>query len=158
MEDEEKLPSYEMKAIPKPFIAYGVWTGEYDDTHMVALFSTREKAEKYVEVSEKIDEYGLPYWITAYTLDKCEISKDTQVRDYYVFGICISNDEFFGEYFDEICDLDQPTSKIYQGDTFKEANDDWLFAYSVNSYEEAKELALDEYNKRKVMKNNDSIN
>ena len=144
------------------------------------VFSTREKAEKYVEVNDKIEEY-YKFYIDKLELDEREIPQDTKVAEYYSYYYGIDpfdkidetslqsflymSDEEYNKLSQEeikqklewanhpdnrwINDPDDKTKRIDDGELTVERNNDGVTVYSKKSFDEAKQVALDMWNKEK---------
>lgn len=150
---------------------YGVWTGEYSDRCMVAVFRDKQKAEKYAQLREDLDEYG-SYWVDEYELYDTKVNMASRVVKYYWCNINL--EEYTDTYmvyhpttkqveevikagyideedFDEIEDYiesNQTEMQIYTKDTYwlkSNSRHPYITGYSVNSYEEAKKIAIEQY-------------
>lgn len=61
---------------------YTVWSGEYSDRSMNAVFQSKEKAEKYVQLQEKMRSYE-DYSICEYEFYDDKVQFTDEVRRYY---------------------------------------------------------------------------
>lgn len=86
---------------------YLVWTGEYEDTTLVGIFQSKEKAEHYIKLHDEIDGAGVycsGYYMTERVTDDEKIDLDDTVSKYYYARIsCEGEDEGVIET-DEDCD------------------------------------------------------
>lgn len=67
---------------------YTVWTGEYSDRCMVAVFLDEAKAEKYAELHTELDEYD-DYWVTEYETQDDNFDMDSTVHKYYFATVAL---------------------------------------------------------------------
>ena len=74
---------------------YIVRYGEYSDQGIAGVFSTKEKAQKYCDIHNEIEDYE-EYWIDDYKLDKYELPEDTKVVIYYGCTIYL-NDSLYNK-------------------------------------------------------------
>lgn len=65
---------------------YTVWSGEYSDRGMHAIFKSEEKAKKYAEIHEQLDSFG-SYYIIEYELEDDKFDINTKVAKYYYCSI-----------------------------------------------------------------------
>lgn len=69
---------------------YTVWSGEYSDRGMHAIFQSKEKAEKYAEVHEKINGYD-GFYVIDYELADDGFDINTEVAKYYYAEINVDD-------------------------------------------------------------------
>ena len=134
---------------------YIVRYGEYSDQGIAGVFSTKEKAQKYCDVHNEIEDYE-DYWINDYELDGDELSEDTKVVTYYGCIIYLNNriSSDGTRYYHKKGDIDSEDmeeKRIYTKDVEIKvfSGVDWLQEYievwSVKGKEHAKKVALDKY-------------
>ena len=61
---------------------YIVRFGEYSNQGIAGVYSTKDKAQRYCDVHNEIEEYT-NYWIDERIVDENEISPNTKVVKYY---------------------------------------------------------------------------
>lgn len=66
---------------------YTVWSGEYSDVCLHAIFQSKEKAQKYIEVYNALEEYE-DYYMREYELADNNFNINTEVSRYYYASIC----------------------------------------------------------------------
>ena len=127
---------------------YIVRYGEYSDQGIAGVFSTKEKAQKYCDVHNELENYE-DYWIDDYELDGNELSEDTKVATYYGCTVYL-NDSLYNKKGDlELEDMEE--KRIYTKDVEVEVqtgNDrvyEYIQVWSVKGKEHAKKVALDKY-------------
>ena len=134
---------------------YIVRYGEYSDQGIAGVFSTKEKAQKYCDTHNELEDYE-DYWIDERELDEDELSPDTKVVTYYGCSICLNNyissDGTHCYYKKGDMDFDDLEEKrIYTKDVEVEVqtgNDrvyEYIQVWSVKGTEHAKKVALDKY-------------
>lgn len=69
---------------------YTVWSGEYSDRTMNAVFKSKEKAEKYVEIHNQLDNYD-DHYIIEYEFSDDKIDMDSTVTEYYSASVCCND-------------------------------------------------------------------
>lgn len=69
---------------------YTVWTGEYSDRCMVAVFLDEKKAEKYAEVQTELDEYDY-YWVTEYETQDDNFDMNATVKKFYFATVALED-------------------------------------------------------------------
>jgi hypothetical protein len=133
-------------------------TEEYEDGVLtVAVFRDKEKADKYTEIQQALNPYSGFYVSKKEYLDE---SFDESVKVSYFYNYDI--------YFDvpfNLEDMDEENSfcqqeaepQIWKTDNYVLVTDDFLTGYSVESYDKAREIALDCYEKIKQNKNNETL-
>lgn len=70
---------------------YTVWSGEYSDRGMHAIFKSKEKAEKYMEVHDKINGGYDDYYIIDYELEDDKFDINTKAVKYYYCSIALED-------------------------------------------------------------------
>lgn len=114
---------------------YTVWSGEYSDRGMHAIFQSKEKAEKYVEVHDKLNgSFYDNHYIIEYELEDDKFDINTEVNKYYMcnmefvdlwnsdhsYQLCrkgeITTDEYWEDFMAEynITDYDKLSKKGYE--------------------------------------------
>lgn len=91
---------------------YTVWSGEYSDRCMSAVFQSKEKAEKYIEIHDKIDNvWSDGYYIVEYEFDDDKIDLNSTPKKYY-YAIVTMNDWVGenGEIIDKAGDVETDDS------------------------------------------------
>ena len=126
---------------------YIVRYGEYSDQGIAGVFSTKEKAQKYCDIHNEIEDYE-EYWIDDYKLDKYELPEDTKVVIYYGCTIYL-NDSLYNKK-GELYFKDMEEKRIYTKDVEIRIQDDaefwnYIEVWSVKGKEHAKKVALDKY-------------
>ena len=134
---------------------YIVRYGEYSDQGIAGVFSTEEKAQKYCDINNEIEDYE-DYWIDDYELDEDELSADAKVVTYYGCTIyledCIGMDGI--RYYHKKGDMDfedMEEKRIYTKDVDirVQTGDDLVYecieVWSAKGKEHAKKVALDKY-------------
>lgn len=104
---------------------YTVWSGEYSDRTMMAIFQSEDKAKKYAEVQNELCSYQDCY-IIDYELEDPKFNMNTQVKKYYFCRICLT-DEY--DYKDELMYKrgSIPTDEWW---------DDFMSEYGIENYED----------------------
>lgn len=120
---------------------YLVRYGEYSDQGVAGAFSTKEKAERYCEVHDKIDSWNSPFWVCELTVDENEIQKDVTVKKYY--EACISLDNV-GAEAGEIFSRDEDY-EIYTDPVIIKKYDDHICVKSTDSLKHAEKIAIEQY-------------
>lgn len=121
---------------------YVVRYGAYSDQGIAGVFSTEEKAKRYCDIKNEVDDFYGDYWIDEYTLDEHEMSKDTKVVTYYscfITTLTIDSQRAGETYFvgeeKEIFTEPVIIKKYYDGIQVK----------SVASPEHAQKVAIEQY-------------
>lgn len=65
---------------------YTVWSGEYSDRGMHAVFLDKEKADKYAELQAEINPYD-GYWVQEYDTMDDQVSMTSTTQTYWVAQI-----------------------------------------------------------------------
>ena len=126
---------------------YIVRYGEYSDQGITGVFSTKEKAQKYCDVHNELEDYE-DYWIDDRELDEDVLPDDTKVVIYYGCTVYL-NDSLYNKKGDlEFEDMEE--KRIYTKDVEVEVlTGDRVYEYiqvwSVKGTEHAKKVALDKY-------------
>ena len=126
---------------------YIVRYGEYSDQGIAGVFSTEEKAQKYCDINNELEDYE-DYWIDDYELDEDELPSDTKVVTYYGCTVYL-NDSLYNKKGDlEFEDMEE--KRIYTKDVEVKIQDDaefwnYIEVWSVKGTEHAKKVALDKY-------------
>ena len=102
---------------------YTVWSGQYSDICMHAIFLSEEKAEKYAEVNTKLDDYE-EYWVREYETYDDKFSLNTEVHRYYHCTINLQ-EKNWGVETEHVGDI--TTDEFWQG---------FMEAYQIKSYED----------------------
>ena len=125
---------------------YLVRYGEYSDQGIAGAFSTEEKAQKYCDVHNELEEYE-DYWIDDYELDKDELSSEARVVTYY--NVCVY--KIFDEYTEagEVY-AEEEEKGIFTKPVIVEDKEDYIHVASTTSMEHAKKVAFDTYYKWKA--------
>ena len=120
---------------------YIVRFGEYSDQGIAGVYSTEEKAQKYCDVHNEIDEYEY-FWIDERILDEDEVSSDTKVVTYYCVCISMKDDEWdkAGTIYFRDEEKDILTSPL-----IIEKEDDYINVKSTVSMEHAEKVAIEQY-------------
>lgn len=69
---------------------YVVRYGAYSDQGIAGVFSTKEKAKRYCDIKNEVNDFYDDYRVDEYTLDEHEMSEDTKVVTYYACFIATS--------------------------------------------------------------------
>jgi len=118
---------------------YTVWSGEYSDRGMYAVFLDKEKAEKYAEVYTKLDGYD-DYWVVEYETEDDKFNINTEVTKYYYCTIrCKDYINSYGETLHHAGDIE--TDELWDG---------FMSHFNIQSYEDIipknyTSLVLEEY-------------
>ena len=127
---------------------YVVRYGEYSDQGILGVFSTEEKAQKYCDIHNEMEEYG-DYWIDEYELDKYEINPTAKVVTYYKVGIALVDDldvkkgEFYDwDYEDKEIFVNPVEIIIHDKDKYSYP---YIEVWSTTSFEHAKKVAIEQY-------------
>ena len=126
---------------------YIVRYGEYSDKGIAGVFSTKEKAQKYCNIHNELENYE-DYWIDDRELDEDVLPDDTKVVTYYGCTIYL-NDSLYNKKGDlEFEDMEE--KRIYTKDVEVEVQTgdrvyEYIEVWSVKGIEHAKKVALDKY-------------
>ena len=131
---------------------YVVTSGEWSDFRIDAMFSTRKKADNYVDF-RSFDEYDDCHGVTEYTLDECNYAPPKSMNVHGNFG-----DDALGD-----CDFDDgdelPWTFTVKHDKYGEYVE---FTGSVailpgevasEYYERSKDIVIDKYEEWKAKRN-----
>lgn len=121
---------------------YVVRYGAYSDQGIAGVFSAEEKAKRYCDIKNEINDFYDDYWIDEYTLDEHEISKDTKVVTYYSCWISIITNEH--QRAGEIHFEDEEKEIFTEPIIIKKYND-CIYVKSVASPEHAQKVAIEQY-------------
>ena len=69
---------------------YTVWSGEYSDRGMHAIFQSKEKAEKYRDVHSKLCEFE-DFYIVEYELEDDKFDINTEAHKFYYCTIALKD-------------------------------------------------------------------
>lgn len=121
---------------------YVVRYGAYSGQGIAGVFSTEEKAKRYCDIKNEVDDFYGDYWIDECTLDEHEMSEDTKVVTYYscfITTLTIDSQRAGETYFvgeeKEIFTEPVIIKKYYDGIQVK----------SVASPEHAQKVAIEQY-------------
>lgn len=124
-----------------------------DDTTTVAAFLHKEHAERYCEIHEAMEEPNT-YCFYVTEMDVQETyNMNLIVRDYFCF-VCDTEDDSVEAIEDHWINNPEETYRKVGDDTFIDIQD-WgddtqhIAAYSVNNFEEAKDLAIQKWRELK---------
>ncbi|MBQ8044607.1 MAG: hypothetical protein IJ272_10785 [Clostridia bacterium] len=125
-----------------------------DDITVIGAFLHKEHAERYCEVQEAMEDQPNCY---SFYVDEIEVQEtynmDIVVRDYFCF-VCDTEDDTIEEIEDHWCNFPDEIYKKVGDDTFIDVQD-WedgtyhIQSYSVNSFEEARNLAIQKWSELK---------
>ena len=132
---------------------YIVRFGEYSNQGIAGVYSTKDKAQRYCDVHNEIEEYT-NYWIDERIVDDEEISPDTKVVKYYCACISIEDDGWdkAGEIYFRDEEKDVFTSPLTI-----ERGDDYIMVRSITSMEHAEKVAIEQYQMYTQQKLEDSL-
>ena len=132
---------------------YIVRFGEYSDQGIAGVYSTEEKAQRYCDVHNEMEEYT-NYWIDERILDEDEISPETKVVTYYCVCISLKDDQWdkAGEIYFRDEEKDILTSPVTI-----EKEDDYISVRSITSMEHAEKIAIEQYQMYTQQKLEDSL-
>lgn len=119
----------------------------YDDgNYLTAIFKNKKKAEKYVEIQNELEEsQGYNYYISEKEFYDKNVSLKTKVGKYYNYYINL-DEEFCLKECDENNESWKGTEKQrYTCKNYVEVSETCVSGWSVESYEKAREIALNEY-------------
>lgn len=124
------------------------------DTTTIAAFLHKEHAERYCEVQETMQDQPSCYSFYVNEMDVQETyNMDLIVRDYFCF-VCDTEDDTIEEIEDQWINDPEETYRKVGDDTFVDVQD-WgnncyhIEAYSVNNFQEAKDLAIQKWSELK---------
>ena len=130
--------------INKVYCVFGTDSPSYgDSTWLMQVFTNKDDAERYAEDQEKMDEYDA-FYVMDY--DLLTEYKDPQLTKYFItYG-------FIEESLDILKDNAKPCEdpeldmewKPYQGESYVKIENDCVEAGSLNNFEEAAKLMLNE--------------
>ena len=132
---------------------YLVRYGCYSDQGIAGVFSTEEKAKKYCEIYNALEDgYTDGYWVDERIVDLGEVNSQAKVVTYYVASIYLKDVwnydrtkiEFKkGELYP---DEDEWIEKeIYSKDVIISEKEDYIMVYSIYSKEHAQKVAIEQY-------------
>lgn len=122
---------------------YLVRYGCYSDQGIAGAFSTEEKAKRYCDVHNEINEgWDDEYWVDEFIVDLYEVNPVAQVVTYYTVGISIIDDDFQNK--GEII-YRQKEKDIFSRDTVIEKYVDHISVKSTKSMEHAEKVAIEQY-------------
>ncbi len=132
---------------------------DYGENHVIlATFKDKKKAERYVEIEKFLNPYD-SIWLSEESFKDEEFDENTRVTCYYEYTIDI-------EGFTSLEELDmsneswnQAEPSYWYADNYVEisAEGNFIVGYSNESYDRAREIALD-YFKRMKLKGNYKYN
>ena len=133
---------------------YIVRYGEYSDQGIAGVFSTEEKAQKYCDINNELEDYE-DYWIDERELDEDVLPDDTKVVTYYgcIVNLGDCNSSNSTHCYHKKGDIDSENmeeKRIYTKDVEIKIQDDaefwnYIEVWSVKGKEHAKKVALDKY-------------
>lgn len=117
-----------------------------EGSYLTAVFKNKKKAEKYVEIQNELEQdNGYNYYINEKEFYDKEVSMKTKVASYYNYYINL-DEEFCLKECDESNKSWEGTEKQrYTCKNYVEVSETCVSGYSVESYEKAREIALNEY-------------
>ena len=120
---------------------YIVRFGAYSDQGIAGVYSTEEKAQRYCDVHNEMEEYA-SYWIDERVIDEDEISPETKVVTYYCVCISLKDDQWdkAGEIYFRDEEKDILTSPVTI-----EKEDDYISVRSTTSMEHVEKVAIEQY-------------
>ena len=127
---------------------YIVRYGEYSDQGIAGVFSTEEKAQRYCDIQNELEDYE-DYWIDERELDEDVLPDDTKVVTYYGCTVYLNDSLYIKKGAIDTEDMEE--KRIYTKDVEVEVQtgDDRVYEYievwSVKGTEHAKKVALDKY-------------
>ena len=121
---------------------YVVRYGAYSDQGIAGVFSTEEKAKRYCDIKNEVDDFYGDYWIDEYTLDEHEMSKDTKVVTYYSCFIATltTDSQRAGEIY-----LEDEEKEVLGEPVIIKKYYDGIEVKSVASPEHAQKVAIEQY-------------
>ena len=129
-----------------------------DGSSLSAVFKSKEKAEKYCEIQNQLEE-GYCYWVNEQNFYDKKVSMKTKIGKYYNYYIDIdyieppTNVPEFIKQCDEDNECWEMTeNQKYTYKNYVEITEDCITAWSTVSYERAREIALNEFYKMNNMK------
>ena len=119
-------------------------TDDFGEGHTIlAMFKEKQKAEKYCEIQEQLDDnnyYG--FYVTKETFKDDSFDMDTKVSPYY-FYMYEFDEPFNLEELDEDNEsFMEAESQIYSYDNYVQVSEDSVIGYSTQNYETAREITL----------------
>lgn len=125
---------------------YVVMHGEYEDTGVSGVFSTEEKASKFCDIKNQLSEDSMwgPFWYREYEVDKYEYRGDVRIEKYYHVWLDLDNGEL---------QEDEIETALYSEDVIIEVTDYAIEVSSINGFEDARKIALEQYETLKEAKN-----
>lgn len=120
---------------------YLVRYGEYSDQGIAGVFSTEEKAQRYCDIQNKIDNYT-DFWVSEYKVDEEEYPEDTKIELYYSVWIATEDDGFVksGTIY-----LEDESDEVFTRPVVIEKTGDSILVKSTKSMEHAKKVAIEQY-------------
>ena len=122
---------------------YLVRYGCYSDQGIAGVFSTQEKAQKYCDVHNEINDYD-DYYVEEYELDEVEVSPDAAVVVYYYTYIALKDDGYqkAGHLFRSGEEKKILTTPVV---ITKDTSDSVVRVASIMSLDHAKKVAIEQY-------------
>ncbi len=117
-----------------------------EGSYLTAVFKNKKKAEKYIEIQNELEQdNGYNYYINEKEFYDKEVSMKTKVASYYNYYINL-DEEFCLKECDENNESWEGTEKQrYTCKNYVEVSETCVSGWSVESYEKAREIALNEY-------------
>lgn len=129
-------------------VRYGCYSGQ----GIAGVFSTEEKAQRYCNIHNKLEEdWYNDYYVDEYELDKEVLPDDTKVVSYYQAWIALVDIWNWNhtELLQKAGELEynvEPENEIYTKPVVIErSRDDMIFIKSTTSLEHAKKVAIEQY-------------
>ena len=124
---------------------YLVRYGCYSDQGIAGAFSTEEKAQRYCDIHNEIQEgWHDEYWVHEFIVDLYEVNPAAQVVTYYTVSISTIDDDF--QKKGEII-YSREEKDIFSRDPVIEKYVDHISVKSTKSIEHAKKIAIEQYQK-----------
>ena len=124
---------------------YLVRYGCYSDQGIAAAFSSREMAQRYCDVYNKIEDCCDEYWIDDLIVDLYKIPKDTKVVTYYYAVIGLNEESECGKGKFDPWMADYQEKEVYTKDTLIIRHDNTVEVRSIFGNDHACKVALEQY-------------
>ena len=125
---------------------YLVWSGEYSDKGVEAVFSNEEDAERYAKIQGEINDYE-SYYVDEREVDEHVFKPDSKVVTYYEVEISLGEldkGEFLYDDYDHKEVFTKPVNIIIQNsNTWSHRRG--IIVQSTTSFEHAKKIAIEQY-------------
>lgn len=119
---------------------YVVTAGEYSDYHICAIFTNKEKAEKYVAIE---NELNYPYgecWISEWQTADSTVNMAAEVGHYYYCAISLEGEIQTDDDYEN-----DTTPLIDKGEVIIRKTNWEIEVYSKRSFEHAKKVCIEQY-------------